>query len=125
VDLKINGESWIAVKLHILDNLPCNIELGLGPWSILPLTLTLNGKIIFKVFSQVATVKTKPKFKKWEGVPFVNGTDEERNLGLNIVLKHSTASLNVQDAMAFLPTMKLKYLQMVRLQECHCSPSTR
>jgi hypothetical protein len=60
-DLKINSECRIAVKLHIVDNLPCNIVLGLDAWAILPLTSTLNGKIIFKFFSQVATVKTEPK----------------------------------------------------------------
>jgi hypothetical protein len=79
----------MAVKLHILENLPCNIVLGLDAWAIHPLTLTLNGKILFKGFSQVGTVKTEPKLKKGEGVTFVNGTDKVRNLMLNILLKHS------------------------------------
>jgi hypothetical protein len=47
VDLKINSECWIAVKLYILKNLPFNIVLGLDGGVILPLTLKLNGKIIF------------------------------------------------------------------------------
>jgi hypothetical protein len=67
MDLKINAECLIAVKLHILDNLPCNIVLGLDAWAILPLTLTINGKIIFKGFSRVATVKTEPKLKRGRG----------------------------------------------------------
>jgi hypothetical protein len=89
VDLKINGECWIVVKLHNLKNLPCSIVLGSDAWALLSLTLTLNGKIIFKGISQVATVKTEPKLKKGEGVYFVNGTDKEKNIGLNILLKHS------------------------------------
>jgi Reverse transcriptase (RNA-dependent DNA polymerase) len=50
--------------------------LGLNASAIHPLTLTLNVKIFFKGFSQVATVKTEPKLKMGEGVPFVNGTDK-------------------------------------------------
>jgi hypothetical protein len=89
VDMKKNIECWISVKLHILENFPCNIVLGLGAWAILPLTLPLTGKIFFKGSLQVATVKTEPKFKKGEVVSFGNGTDKERNLLLNILLKHS------------------------------------
>jgi hypothetical protein len=63
--------------------------LGFDTWAILPLTLTLNEKTIFKGFSQVATVKTEPKLKKREGVSVVNGTDKERNLVLIILLTHS------------------------------------
>jgi hypothetical protein len=84
--MKINGECSISVRLHILENFPCNIVLGLGAWATLPLTLPLTGKIVFKGSPQVATVKTESKLKMGEVVSFVNGTDKERNLLLNILL---------------------------------------
>jgi hypothetical protein len=46
-------------------------------------------------------VKTKPKLKKGEGVSFVNGTDKERNLVLNILLKHSVSISDWQGQYGF------------------------
>jgi hypothetical protein len=55
------------VRLYVLDNLTCNIVLGLDAGEMLPLTLTLKGAIIFKGFSQVGTQRAEPKLKKGKG----------------------------------------------------------
>jgi hypothetical protein len=79
------------VRLYILDNLPCNIVLGLDAWEMLPLTLTLNGTIIFKGFSQVATQRAEPKLEKGEGVNFVNRNGNKQKQVPAILMKQSNS----------------------------------
>jgi hypothetical protein len=55
---------------------------------MLPLTLTLNGTIVLKGFSQVATQRAEPRFQMGEEVNFVNDNCKEREQVLAIFVKH-------------------------------------
>jgi PDZ domain-containing secreted protein len=63
--------------------------LRLDAWALLPITLTINGEIIYKGLLQVATTKSTQKLKRGEGVTFVNGNPIEREREMNALLKHA------------------------------------
>jgi hypothetical protein len=43
----------IEQRLHVLDNLPTNIVLGIDAWQKLPIMVTMKRKSIFKGFEEI------------------------------------------------------------------------
>jgi hypothetical protein len=92
-DLRINKKCTNFLKLYILKNLCCIISVRLDVWEMLLLTLTLNGAGVLGGFSQVATQRDKPKFKKGKGVIYVNCNCNKQNQVLAILTKPSNCFL--------------------------------